>query len=261
VAPTHVLARWGGPALAAIGAAVYLWYALRPLPALGIVGFAVVTGVHAFDLSLPLVGAGLILARLDVKPAMVSYALFVVALTSSVMAGGPFAQWLTTTPGAVERFVLVGPAGSVLVGVALLLPDAFRRWLAPLATILTGAAFGIAIRLFDPTVGDRRYALTLALVALWLVTVPFLIGHRHRRQWFAIATRIVGSWLIAIGILLAALLVLPRNNPGEPPSPALHLPQAKPALAALFDGGTRVLSTAPRRRNSLPPSPIPEVLK
>lgn len=223
------LVRWSGPALAAAGGVIYVWYALQAPSARGVVGFAIVTSVHAYDLSLPLLGAGLILARIDQRAATAGYSLFLVALTGSVLTTGPLADWLIVTPGAIERFVLVGPASAIMVGAALVLPDAFRRWLAPVAMLLTGMAFGISIRLFDPTGGDRRFAVTLIVVALWLVSVSFLIGRRQRRPWFTIATRIVGSWLIAIGMLLGAFLVLPRQNadtlsPASDPPPAVSIP-------------------------------------
>ena len=209
------VSRWLGPMLAAAGVGIYVWYTYAPATR-GVIGFAVIAGVQAYHLSLPLVGAGLLLARLDRRAAAAGYLAFFVALVGSVWKGGWLADWFWVTSGATKIFGLAGPTLAVFIGLALLLPSAFRLFLAPVASTLAGFVLGMSIRVFDPTAGDPNFALAMAIVALWLVTTPLLVGRLLKGPSFEIATRIAGSWLIAIGMLLGAVRLLPAKERTAP---------------------------------------------
>jgi hypothetical protein len=47
------------------------------------------------------------------------------------------------------------------------------------------------------------------LVAFWIVAAVSLTLRAFRRDWFAIFGRILGSWLLAIGILYGGVSLLP----------------------------------------------------
>ena len=52
---------------------------------------------------------------------------------------------------------------------------------------------------------------------------PLLVLRGFARPWFSIPGRIFGSWLIAIGAMLAAAQLIPRPLAPEPP-PAVDQP-------------------------------------
>jgi hypothetical protein len=162
----------------------------------------------------------------------VTAAVFVVALACGIAAGGALWSYLVAHPAEVEQFRLVGPMACAAVGLALVAPDKVRPWLAPIVAVLAGLGYGLAARVFDPTVQhDWRFAGTLTAVALWLVAVPLLLGRPRRLPWFRIATRIAGSWLLAIGILLGAVQILPKRN-APPPAASLTVPPPLDAPSA-----------------------------
>jgi hypothetical protein len=58
------------------------------------------------------------------------------------------------------------------------------------------------------------------LVAFWIVAAVSLTLRAFRRDWFAIFGRILGSWLLAIGILYGGVSLLPpRAAPPARPEP------------------------------------------
>jgi len=49
---------------------------------------------------------------------------------------------------------------------------------------------------------------------LVLASAISLIARAVHRPWFTIPIRIVGSWLVAIGVMFAAVLLRPGSKPG-----------------------------------------------
>jgi hypothetical protein len=83
--------------------------------------------------------------------------------------------------------------------------------------IIIGAMLAIGIKLVDPSFHDPNFIRGAIAASLWLVAVPGLTGRLLDRPWFRIATRIFGSWLIAIGLILGASILIPRRTIGDNP--------------------------------------------
>jgi hypothetical protein len=55
--------------------------------------------------------------------------------------------------------------------------------------------------------------------AFWIVAAVCLTVRAFRQPWFDIPGRILGSWLIAIGLLYGGASLVPRRTPAAPPRP------------------------------------------
>lgn len=203
--------------------------------------------VQAYDVALPLIAIGLLLARAGAGLRTAGFVVFAVALCAGIVGGPPLVEALSAAPKGFDRIFLLGPISCVSAGLALLASDAVSVWLLLPAVAISAGAFGLTSTIYDPGSGDWRFSVAAAAVAIWLAGAMFLIGRLFRGAWFGIATRILASWLTAIGIFLGAAHIFPGKGP--PPLPASDEagPQALPGDAAtplpraLKDGGPDAL--------------------
>jgi hypothetical protein len=114
----------------------------------------------------------------------------------------------------------IGPAACVLVGIVLAAPRLVRFLLLPPTAIVSGATLGLVVNLNDPSVEQWYYSGGAVLAGLWLVFPPLITWRHFERPWLVIPSRIFGSWLIAIGVMLAGAQLIPRPAPPLPPGPA-----------------------------------------
>jgi hypothetical protein len=82
----------------------------------------------------------------------------------------------------------------------------------PALALLAGIAFGLGVSLNDPTLAGSGFAAGAMLCGLWLIAAPRLVIGSGEPRWLEIASRIFASWLIAIGLMLGALQVLPLGG-------------------------------------------------
>lgn len=132
----------------------------------------------------------------------------------------------------IIRYPVLTTAMSMITGICLLLPLGTRTWLVPLVSAVSGTGLGMFILLespFDDFYAWFSFSAGLGAIAVVLTsTVLFSIARRFLSSTtFTIAERIVGSWLIAASLLLAALAIVPL-----PPSQLEPLPTPD---ASVFD--------------------------
>jgi hypothetical protein len=127
--------------------------------------------------------------------------------------------------------LLIGPACCAITGLALVSPAAVRAWLLPPGTLASAVVLGMVMNFSDPTVEEQGFAAGAILCGVWLVAVPYLLWRRFEQPWFHIPGRIFGSWLIAIGVMIGALYVIPPPDRQEPSLPEEALPPGGPADA------------------------------
>ena len=101
-----------------------------------------------------------------------------------------------------------------------------RRGLLPFAAAMAGVMLVFAIRVTDPSLHDWRFPFAGIAIALWIVAAVALTVRAFRRDWFTIPGRILGSWLIAVGLLYGGASLIPKRNVLPPPPPVA--PQAAP---------------------------------
>lgn len=182
------------------------------------------TGVLSVALSvgqtLPLAGLGLALAVARLREAIVDGALFGAGLVFGLVGREWFLSAILSGPGTTYRLRLVAPLACLVIGLVLAAPMRLRRWLLPFAALCAGALLGFAIKLNDPSFHDPTFAWGATGAAIWLVSAVGLTGRRFDRPWLEVAVRILGSWLIAIGLLIGGAALVHGPTPDNSPPPA-----------------------------------------
>jgi hypothetical protein len=101
--------------------------------------------------------------------------------------------------------------------------------------VLLSLAAGLAVGFFTRLIVPDEFALAVMFIAgnflqvalLLLVFIVVILARKHYRNWFAIPRRIGGSWMLAAGGMLLAVLITSPDKPimvsGTLPSP-LHDP-------------------------------------
>jgi hypothetical protein len=166
---------------------------------------------------LPLVGLGAAFAL--VGPRIFAAALLLFG--SGIFAGLAAEYWLLwaldAIPRAATHLFLTGPISYLAAGIALVVGARWRSLAAPVAAVVAGAMWALTIRLTDPSLHEFAFTFVPVMAAFWIVAAASLTLRAFRRDWFAIFGRILGSWLLAIGLLYGGASLLP---PRAPPAPA-----------------------------------------
>jgi hypothetical protein len=110
-------------------------------------------------------------------------------------------------------------------------PRLLRFLLLPPTAIVSGATLGLVVNLNDPSVEQWYYSAGAVLAGLWLVFPPLITWRHFERPWLVVPSRIFGSWLIAIGVMLAGVQLIPRPAPPPPPAPAPATAPSDPGAA------------------------------
>lgn len=139
-----------------------------------------------------------------------------------IVAGSLGQDWLLwvlyNVPEGPTHLFLTGPISFLAIGIALVPGARLLPWLLPVAAIVAGAMLSLAIMLTDPSLHDPAFTWVPVLVAFWLIAVVSLSVRAFRRRWFPIFGRILGSWLITIGLLYGGASLMPRLEPPPPPT-------------------------------------------
>lgn len=171
--------------------------------------------VLSYQRALPLLGLGCVLALMRSWEAALGATLAALGL----WLGFTFRDWLISTvisgPETTGRLGLPGPISCLAAGLILAAPGRLRSWLLPPAAVLIGAMLAIGIKLSDPSFHDPNFVRGAVGASVWLVAAVGLTGHFCNRPWFRIALRILGSWLIAIGLMFGASILMPRPALGD----------------------------------------------
>ena len=193
----------------------------------------------SFAQALPLLGLGAALGLLRPSQAALAAMLGVLGLWLGFEYRDQLINALISGAATRARLALPGPLSCLAIGLALAAPGWLRSWLLPPAAVVAGAMLAIAIKLVDPSFHDPNFLRGALAASLWLVAAVTLSVHVFRRPWVAIAARILGSWLIAIGLMLGAAILVPRPTIGAPP------PQ--PATGLDRSGSIDLFPSAPAR--------------
>jgi hypothetical protein len=220
-------ARWSGPALAGLG--------ILAIAAAALVGNAnplarwMLTETVAPARVLPLVGLGVVFALIGLRALAAALALFALGIVAGIAGQDRLLAMLDLVPRAAMHLFFTGPISYLAAGAALVAGARWRDWLTHVAALIVGAMLALTIKLTDPSLHEPAYTWTPVLIAFWIVAAVTLTLRAFRRGWFSIFGRILGSWLLAIGLLYGgASLVPPKRQPAPPavqPLPDLPLRQ------------------------------------
>lgn len=202
--------------------------------------------------ALPLFGLGCALALVRGRQTALAAALAVLGLWLGFEYRDLLINAVLSGAATRVRLGLPGPVSCLAVGVVLAVPPGLRSWLLPPAAVVTGAMLAVGIKLVDPSFHDPDFLRGALAASLWLVAAVGLTVHLISGRWLGIAVRIFGSWLVAIGLMLAALMLVLRPATGAaPPQPAQGV--GRPGSLDLFPDAARrkSLLTQPRSDPSL----------
>ena len=222
--PEFQALRWIGPIAVITALAGIAATQLHPAADRGMLERGALSVLLGYQRALPLLGLGCALATVRSREAALGAVLAVIGL----WLGFAFRDWLINAvvsgSATTGRLGLPGPISCLFVGLVLAAPQRLRVWLLPPAAILVGAMLAIGIKLVDPSFHDPNFLRGGVAAGVWLVGAVGLTVHLCYRPWLDVAMRILGSWLIAIGLLLGVSIFVSRPSIGSvPPQPAAGL--------------------------------------
>lgn len=204
------LLRWSGPLLAVVGAAAICALALETQSERTVTSWWILNSGLSPERVIPLAGLGVAIALARGRHVVVAPVTFLLGVALGMLFRDRYLALVAGVPGASTHLFLTGPFSAIAAGLLLIMPTRLRPWVLPFAAVLIGAMLGVATTLTDPTLNDPVISLIAILIALWILAVIGLSGQAFWRAWFAIAARIVGSWLVAIGLLLGGAAIATR---------------------------------------------------
>jgi len=212
-------ARWIGPVVAICGGAALAVIYLRPVAERSLLEEGAIAVCLGYQRALPPLGLGCVLGLTRFRVA----ALGALAAILGIWLGLAAREWLVATifsaPGTASRLALPGPVSCLATGLILAAPERLRVWLLPPAALVIGATLAVGVEIVDPSFRDPRFLRGALAASAWLALAIGFTARLLDRPWLRIAIRIFGSWLIAIGLLLAAAILLPRPRVEQPPVP------------------------------------------
>jgi hypothetical protein len=208
-------ARWCGPALAALGLLAVAWMSL---PA-NLTSFVEWLWPNAFapQRILTLIGLGAACGLVGVRAFAAAVLFFGLGIAGGFVMHDRIVLFLYAALHGPTYLFLTGPISCLAVGLALVPGARPLPWLLPIAALVEGAMLAVAIFLSTPTLDDPVLTWAQLLAAVWIVATVAMTTRAFRRQWFAVFGRILGSWILAIGLLYGAASLVPVFNP--PPAP------------------------------------------
>jgi len=227
--PPNALA-WCGPALAALGLIAIAVAALMP----GVRDTPLARWILSETLApanvLPLIALGAAFGLIGLRALLAALALFALGIGVGVLAEDRLLQLLYPIPGAATHLFLTGPISYLAAGLALVVSAHWRTYVAPPAAFVFGAMAGLAVKLTDPSLHAPAYTWTPVLIAVWTVLAVALTLRGFWRDWFLIFGRILGSWMLAIGLLYGGAALIPK----KPPPLKVALPPATAPAGGAF---------------------------
>jgi hypothetical protein len=225
------LTRWAGPVLGLLGGVTIALIALQPLGSRSLVSWWIIERAISAEKALPLIAFGAALSVLSRQLFLVSIIVFLGGAALGFEIENRFIALMAFAPDAADHLFLTAPISSIAAGLLLIAPTRARPWLAAPVASLIGMMLAVSIALTDPTMNSWMVSIVGVALGLWVIVVTALSVQAFYRSWFVIALRILGSWLLAIGLLYGgsslvkrpALPSLPDENLQAPP-PANSLP-------------------------------------
>lgn len=248
-----MLKAWSGPALAVFGAVAVLAIEVLPATSQSTLAWWILKNALSPVRILPMLGLGVALGLAKAGARVASLVLFGGGLVVGFVTQDRFVAALASFPLAGSHDFLTGPISCLIIGLALVAGLRISALGLPAAAAIAGAMLIFAIRVTDPTLHDPAIALAGITISAWIVSATAITVHAFRRDWFAIGSRILGSWLIAIGLLYGGASLIPKSSPAPLP-PAAKPSEGLPGLEREVPG----LPAPDGGSADLPPGRLPQ---
>ena len=214
-----------------------------------------------YDLALAMLGLALGAALADTRRDFAAVVgVFLVVLVVMLIFFDPIFGVIRSSPLG-EVLYLVAPTAVISTGAALWLTGPWRQWAVMLAAAVVAFSFALFVGLDDLGVGLIDFAFGTVLSALWLVLAPALMLRHFRGPWLKIPARIVGSWLVVIGIIVLVSLYVPMPlktpalpDPSQPDGGAIELQIPDDGSAPTLNGEVLDLDGAVEPQAPVAPS-------
>lgn len=135
---------------------------------------------------------------------------------------------------------LIAPLAVAVSGASLWLPGRWRDRALPVAAAVLGFSFSLFVGLDDFGVGIPSFAVASVLSSLWIILAPAFLLRCFKGPWLVIPSRILGSWLLVIAVIVTVSLYVPLPIKTQPPinlgQPDLSVDGEDPGTAPLSDG-------------------------
>jgi hypothetical protein len=178
----------------------------------------ILLNVLAPERVLPLIGLGIACGLVNARIFGATLVLFILGIAAGTMEQEHLLFAIYNLLEGPTHLFLTGPASALAVGLALVPGALLLPWLLPVAAVVVGIALALAIMLTDPSLHDPVFTWTPLLVAFWIVLAVALTLRAFPQKWFLIFARILGSWLIAIGLLYGGAELKRVLKPPPPPA-------------------------------------------
>lgn len=189
-------------AISVLGAGFILQAFLRPAAAQGFVGDqnnfinGFLHSMRVLDFIAALIALGIAFARTEDRK-LLAFVLFLIGL---------FIGFHLPEEVGLNFLAFVPASLFGIAGLLMTFSDRQLRWLFAPVAAATGGVVGLALYLDGPSDDDWPWFVAGASVSIAIfIFASFLIWHWVERPWMAIPRRIIGAWLVAIGILLIGL--------------------------------------------------------
>jgi hypothetical protein len=221
--------------------------------------------LSVYDLALAMLGLALGAAMAETRRDFATViAIFLGVLVIMLTFFDPIFSLILSSPLG-EVLYLIAPTAVMLTGASLWLTGRYRQWAVMLAAGVVAFAFSLFVGLDDIGVGLLDFAFGTVMSALWLVLAPALMLRHFRGPWLKIPSRIVGSWLVVIGIIVLVSLYMPMPlkapalpDPSQPDGGAIELQIPDDGSAPTLNGEVLDLEDAePQAPVADPASPEP----
>ena len=210
--------RWLGPVAVVLALAGVAAMQVHPVADRSMLERGALAVLLSYPVALPLLGLGSALGLARGWEAAVAAVLAVIGLWLGFEYRDLLINAVISGVATRVRLGLPGPVSCFAVGIVLAAPPGLRSWLLAPAAIVVGAMLAVDVKLVDPSFHDPDFLRGALVASGWLVGAVGLTVHLVRARWLGIAVRILGSWLIAIGLMLAVSILVPRPSIGAPPS-------------------------------------------
>ncbi|OOY08164.1 hypothetical protein [Thioclava sp. F36-7] len=187
----------------------------------------------ALERLFPLFGFGIALALVGRRAALIAALLWAVGIALGFTFRIELMAALQQLPGAITHHFLTMPISAIAIGATL----ALGRWSRPALIVPAGSVLGVmyalSVKLSDPSYGGKPWVFLAGVgLGVWLIGAVYLVLRSWQARWFEIAGRIVGSWLVAIGLLYGGVALMGGKLKPKNADPSTAASENAPAADA-----------------------------